>query len=200
MPHQRHAHKNISGQRTRASRAMSYLWKNTTFLPLKYAPCTRHTAHATYDTCDKRKRQRQHFVDDEHSSRHTCPQQRCELTCVSCSKLATRGTQMDARNSKRRHERCSRAPQHDVFLESGSLRQPCHERLRPNTTSYPKNTTDKEPEITCFTPRLILVQPLNVSSDVARSCTIRESTKQDRARQSTRAPFPHITTNTKKLK
>ena len=49
-------------------------------------------------------------------------------------------------------------------------------------------------------PRLILVQTLNVSSDVARSCTIRESTKQDRARQSTRAPFPHITTNTEMLK
>ena len=75
------------------------------------------------------------------SSCHTCAQQRCERTCVSCSKLATRGTQMDARNSKRRHERCSRA-QHDGFLESGSLRQPSPKRLWRNTTSYPK------PEVT----------------------------------------------------
>ena len=55
---------------------------------------------------------------------------------------------MDARNSKRRHERCWRAPQHDGFVESGSLRQPSPKRLRRNTTSYPKNTTDKEPEVT----------------------------------------------------
>ena len=150
MPHKRHAHNNRSGQPTRTSRAISYLWRNTTLLPMRYARCPRHIAHATYDTCDKQKRQRQHFADDEHPSRHTCAQQRCERTCVSCSKLATRGTQMDARNSKRRHERCWRAPQHDGFLERGSLRQPSPKRLRRNTTSYPKNTTDNEPEVTCL--------------------------------------------------
>ena len=91
------------------------------------------------------------------SSRHTCAQQRCERTCVSCSKLATRGTQMDARNSKRRHERCWRAPQHDGFLESGSLRQPSPKRLRRNTTSYPKNTRIKNQMSRACAPRLTLV-------------------------------------------
>ena len=72
MPHKRHAHNNRSGQPTRTSRAISYHWRNTTLLPLKDARCTRHIAHTTYDTCDKQKRLRQHFVDDEHSSLHTC--------------------------------------------------------------------------------------------------------------------------------
>ena len=44
------------------------------------------------------KRQRQHFAEDERSSLHTCASTRCERTCASCSKLATRGTQKGTRN------------------------------------------------------------------------------------------------------
>ena len=75
MSHRRHAHNNRSGQRTRTSRNISYLWENMTLLPKKDARFPRHIAPATYDTCVKKKRQRQHFAEDEHSSRHTCAQQ-----------------------------------------------------------------------------------------------------------------------------
>ena len=53
MPHKRHAHENISGQRARTSRAISYVWRNTSLFPKKYARCPRHIARATCDTCDK---------------------------------------------------------------------------------------------------------------------------------------------------
>ena len=76
MPHRRNTHNNRSGRRTRTSRNNSYLWENMTLLPKKDARCPRNIAPATCDTCVKKKtKQRQHFVDDEHSTRHTCAQQ-----------------------------------------------------------------------------------------------------------------------------
>ena len=68
MPHKTHALKKHNW-------SISYHWEDMTLFPMKDARCPRHIAHATSDTCDKQKSQRQHFVEDEHSSRHTCAQQ-----------------------------------------------------------------------------------------------------------------------------
>ena len=124
----------------------------------------------------------------------------CERTCASCSKLATRGTQIDTSNRNRRHERCSRAPQHDGSLENGSLRQPPHEPPRRNTTSYlPKNTTDKEPNVTCFrsAPRPCVCTYLPKWRVRAQSERARRKTAHDRAPAHR---LPHATTNTEMLK
>ena len=106
----------------------------------------------------------------------------------------TRGTARDDTNAAGEHHNMTgfwRAGHCDNRLLNGFGETP----HRTRKTSRIKNQRSR-----VCAPRLILVQPLNVSSDVARSCTIGESTKQDRAPQSTRAPFPHITTNTEKLK
>ena len=106
----------------------------------------------------------------------------------------TRGTARDDTNAAGEHHNMTgfwRAGHCDNRLLNGFGETPHRTRKTPRI----KNQRSR-----VCAPRLILVQPLNVSSDVARSCTIRESTKQDRARQSTRAPFPHITTNTEKPK
>ena len=191
MPHRRHAHNNRSGQRTRTSRNISYLWENTTLLPMNYARCPRHIAPATCDTCVKKKKKDSGNTSPKTSIHHVTRalnRQRCERTCASCSKLATRGTQIDARNRNRRHERCSRAPQHDGSLANGSLRQPPHEPPQRNITSHTKKTPRKRTKCHVLSLRASSLC-VHVSSEVARSCTIREGTTQDCARQSTRAPF-----------
>ena len=155
-----------------------------TLLPSKYARCPRHIAPATCDTCVKKKKDSGNTPSKTsiHHVTHALNKQRCERSCASCSKLATRGTQIDARNRNRRHERCSRAPQHDGSLASGSLRQPPHEPPRRNTTSHTKKHHREEPNVTCF-------------RSAPRPCVCTYSPKwrlraqSERARQSTRAPF-----------
>ena len=101
-----------------------------------------------YDTCDKQKRQRQHFVDDEHHHvTRALNKDVSELvfhvqSWPRAARRWTRGTARDDTNAAGEHHNMT------GFLESGSLRQPSPKRLRRNTTSYPKNTTDKEPEVT----------------------------------------------------
>ena len=193
MPHRRHAHNNRSGQRTRTSRTISYLWENMTLLPMNYARCPRHIAPATCDTCVKKKDSGNTSPKTSiHHVTRAINRQRCERTCASCSKLATPGTQIDARNRKRRHERCSRALQHDGPLANGSLPQPPHEPPQRNITSHTKKHNGKEPNVTWLSPRASSLC-VHVSSKVARSCTIREGTTQDRARQSTVCRTPQRT-------
>ena len=89
----------------------------------------------------------------------------------------TRGTARDDTNAAREHHNMTglwRAGHCDNRLPNGFGETPHRTRKTPRI----KNQRSR-----VCAPRLILVQPLNVSSDVARSCTIRESTKQDRARQ-----------------
>ena len=111
--------------------------------------------------------------------------------------MATRGTQMDA-NSKRRDERCWRAPQHDGFLESGSLRQPSPKWLRRNTTSYPKNTTDKEPEVTSLSSA---AHPCATFECIFRRGAFVHNQREHEARpRTTRAPAHRFRTSQRTLR
>ena len=204
-----------SSDAAQKTRTQQQIWSTNPHIKKHFLPLGKHnfvtnelrTLPKTHRTRNmrhmrkKKKKQRQSFTEDKHSSRHTCAQQRCERTCASCSKLATRGTQMDARNRNRRHERCSRAPQHDTSLESGSLRQPPHEPPRRNTTSdhQKKNTMEKEPNVACFrpAPRPCVCTYLPKWRVRAQSERARRKTAHDRAPAHL---LPHATTNTEMLK
>ena len=120
MPHKRHAHENISGQRARTSRAISHVWGDTSLLPVKYARCPRHIARATCDTCDKQK-------DSGNTSPKTsihhltrAPQQDVsELVLLvqswpRAARRKTQGTETDDTNDARGHHAQSITAPHRV--------------------------------------------------------------------------------------
>ena len=106
---------------------------------------------------------------------------------------------MDARNRNRRHERCSRAPQHDGSLANGSLRQPRHEQPQRNITSHTKKHHGKEPNVTCFrpAPRPCVCAYLPKWRVRAQSERARRKTAHDTAPAHR---LPHATTNMEMLK
>ena len=118
--HERHAHENISVQRACKPRAISYVWRNTSLLPMKYARCPRHIARATCDTCGKQ-------TDSGNTSPKTnflhftrAPQQDVSELVLHvqswprAARRKTQGTETDDTNDAREHHTQSTTAPHRV--------------------------------------------------------------------------------------
>ena len=202
MPHRRHAHNNRSGQRTRTSRNISYLWENTTLLPMNYARCPRHIAPATCGTCVKKKKN-SGKASPKTSIHHVTRALNKDVSELvlhvqswpRAARRWTQGTETDDTNAAREHHNMTR------LWRAGH----CDNRLTnrhgetPHRITKKKNTMEKEPNVACFrpAPRPCVCTYLPKWRVRAQSERARRKTAHDRAPAHL---LPHATTNTEMLK